>query len=734
MKFERLCFFLFLLPIRPTMAQSLDADSSKITNIHEAVKIERKNDPITTPNIGHVSLNYTNLRAVPTLMGEPDLIKALQLQPGVSAGVEGFAGMMVRGGNNDENMFLIDGNPVYQMNHLGGLFSAYNVEAVRGVEFYKGAFPARYGGRLSSVVDITTRTGDLEKIHLNLSVGLTSLKAAASGPIVKGRTTFAVAVRRSWLELVTIPALAIYNRNNKSSGEKTVAGYNFTDFNLKISHNLKSLGTLSLTGYYGYDHLKTGSHQFSTDKDEEGSYYYHIGENRLGWGNALAALQWHLPIGEAVTAWLNASYTRYNSVNKKKNETTWGRPVEEGYEHTLYKPQTTNGISDWTLKSAFKYAPDKRFSLGWGADYIRHCFTPEKETDNTYAYTQNASHVFADEASAYIESTWTPLNLLSVEAGIRGSLFHEHNGTTHTIAEPRLVIDFVCSPLLSVKAGYSRMSQMVQQVSDNYISLPTDFWMPISGNLKPLISDQISAGVYFKANENYSFSVEGYYKKMQHLLEYREGYNLMPTSTPWYEKLTEGSGRAYGMDLQIEKSHGRVTGFIGYGLLWSDRLFPQLNNDKRFPSKYDNRHKFNISLTYHISPKMELNAAWTYMTGNRITLALENYAYPEGLPTDIVPPYPNKDEEMLNYYNGKNNVRLPAYHRLDLGLNIYKPLKKKRMSIWNISLYNAYSRMNPIMIEKNNDRQTMGGQSLQPRFRKFSLFPVIPSFSYTYKF
>lgn len=321
---------------------------------------------------------------------------------------------------------------------------------------------------------------------------------------------------------------------------------------------------------------------------------------------------------------------------------------------------------------------------------------------------------------------------LQFNAGLRGSFFRVE-GKQYPVFEPRISANFRLSPIVSLKAGYAKMSQFVQQVSDNYISLPTDYWLPITRHFAPLTSHQVSAGIYVSPGQRYTFSLEGYYKKMSNLLEYKDNYKYMQTDS-WEQTLCSGNGRAYGMDFQAEAEFGNIQGFIGYGLMWSDRLFPELNGGKRFPSKYDNRHKVTLSATWRLSPRIELNAGWVFMTGNRATLSLENYAYPDGYPTDIVPTYPNKEEEMPNYYEGKNNVRLPAYHRLDLGINFYRPLKRGRMRIWNISLYNAYSRMNPIMIEKNNQKQTTDGQSLAPRFRQFALFPLIPSVSYTYKF
>lgn len=711
-------------------------DTLRTVHIQEVVKIGHRADKMTTPQMGMTVMNRDAIKRVPTLFGEADVVKALQLQPGVSAGTEGFAGMLVRGGENDENMFLIDGCPVYQMNHLGGLFSAYNAEAIHDITFYKGAFPARYGGRLSSVTDITMKNGDLGKWHANFTVGLTSANISASGPLVKNKTSLAVALRRSWLELVTVPALAIMNASKKKSGEKTIAGYNFTDFNLKLSHHMKRMGTLSLLGYYGHDRLKMGEHDFSTDKNTESEPYLHKDENRLGWGNLLGALKWHLPINSFLILDTRASYTRYRSDFKQTVETERGETTDPKYEYSRAYSETRNAIHDLSVNASLTYIPTEKIIVRGGVNYTHHSFSPENETRESTSLpsglTTGKSDLPANEWNAWLEGDIEASAWLRFNAGVHGSFFRVQ-GKQYKEVEPRVSANFRLGPKVSLKAGYARMSQFVQQVSDNYISLPTDYWMPITRNFAPLTSDQISAGIYVSPDERFTFSAEGYYKKMHNLLEYRDNYRWMTNST-WEEKLTSGSGRAYGMDFQAEADFGKIHGFVGYGLLWSDRLFDDLNGGRRFPSKYDNRHKLTLSATWNISERTELNCGWTFMTGNRATLALENYPYPEGYPTDVVPPYPQKNEEMPDYYEGKNNVRLPAYHRMDLGINIYRPLNRGRMGIWNISVYNVYSRMNPIMIEKNNERQTMEGKHLPPRFRQFALFPIIPSVSYTYKF
>lgn len=724
-----------LLSVSKEQSAPVAKDTVRSFYMQEVVKTAPRIDKPRNPQMGMTVMDDNAIRNVPTLLGEPDVIKALQLQPGVSAGTEGFAGMFVRGGENDENLFLIDGCSIYHTNHLGGLFSPFNANAVSHLTFYKSAFPARYGGRLSSVTDLSMKSGDYESWHGNFTMGLTSANVSFSGPLVKDQTSLFVALRRSWLELVSVPALAIINASKKKSGEKVIAGYNFTDFNLKLSHRLRRFGTLSLLGYYGHDRLKMGEHRFSND-GEDTDPYFHKNENRLGWGNMLTSLRWHLPINTLFAYNMKASYTRYQSDFRKTVETVSGREGKNGYENNGSRTESRNAIHDLSVDASLAFIPSDRTIIRLGTQYTHHRYTPEEEIQESTSLPSgngnNESRVIANEWNAYLEGDLEVFHWLRFNAGMHGSFFRVE-GKQYQVFEPRVSADFRLSPVVSLKAGYARMSQFVQQVSDNYISLPTDYWLPITRNFSPLTSDQFSAGIYVSPDKKYTFSVEGYYKKMDHLLEYRDDYKDLQV-TSWEDRLTSGSGRAYGADFQTEADFGKLHGFIGYGLMWSDRLFADQNGGKRFPSKYDNRHKVTLSATWKCSERVELNAGWVFMTGNRVTLSLENYSYPDGYPTNIVPSYPHKDEEMLDYYAGKNNVRLPAYHRLDVSINIYRSLRRGRTGIWNVSLYNAYSRMNPIMIEKNNQKQSMDGTPLAPRFRQFALFPIIPSVSYTYKF
>lgn len=412
----------------PSVSKEQSAPVAKDTvrsfYMQEVVKTAPRIDNLRNPQMGMAVMDDNAIRNVPTLLGEPDVIKALQLQPGVSAGTEGFAGMFVRGGENDENLFLIDGCPIYHTNHLGGLFSPFNANAVSHLTFYKSAFPARYGGRLSSVTDLSMKSGDYESWHGNFTVGLTSANVSFSGPLVKDQTSLFVALRRSWLELVSVPALAIINASKKKSGEKVIAGYNFTDFNLKLDHRLRRFGTLSLLGYYGHDRLKMGEQRFSSN-GEDTDPYFHKNENRLGWGNMLTSLRWHLPINTLFAYNMKTSYTRYQSDFRKTVETVSGREGKNDYENNGARTENRNAIHDLSVDASLAFIPSDWIIIRLGTQYTHHRYTPEEEIQESTSLPSgngnSESRVIANEWNAYLEGDLEVFHWLRFNAGLHGS-------------------------------------------------------------------------------------------------------------------------------------------------------------------------------------------------------------------------------------------------------------------------------------------------------------------------
>lgn len=719
-------------------------------SLEEVVITGQSNDKqsVLSTQMGALEINQQTIRSTPVMFGEADIIKTLQLTPGVSAGTEGTAGMYVRGGNVDENLFLIDGNPVYQINHIGGIFSAFNPEAISGMDFFKSGFPSRYGGRLSSVVDVHMKEGNMKEYHGSATIGLISGNLNFEGPIVKDRTSFNISLRRTWLDVLSAPGLAIANKITKKNGVRTRARYAFHDLNLKLNHIFNERSRMYFSLYNGNDVLKGGSSDFPSSSNIEENYNYDT-DVSLRWGNIMATTGWTYVFNNRLFGKLSGVFTRYHSKLKSTDHDISGKEGDSDYYERFSENTTNTGIMDFGVRTSFDYLPVSSHHIRFGGDYLVHRFRPEYNHSSSYDKSDNFISeinkeyandlLWGHEAGMFVEDDWTLLPSVRINAGLRFSLFNVQ-GKTYTGLEPRVSLRWLLGDNLSFKASYSRMNQYVHLISNSFISLPTDAWMPVTHKLKPLLSDQVSAGFYYDLNKTYSFSVEGYYKTMENLLEYRDGHTFTPSYLNWENKLTAGEGRSYGAELMVRKETGRTTGWIGYGLSWADRQFDELNLGKRYPARFDNRHKLNIVVMHKISPKVEISAAWSYTSGNHVTLSLENYEehatgghfdYQEGYGYD--PLY-----NSIDYYEGRNNYQLPAYHRLDLGLKIYRPKKKGRMGIWTISIYNVYSRMNPFMIYKSDkevrDPNSQYGYKYVPVFKTVGIMPIIPSISYTYKF
>ncbi len=687
---------------------------------------------------------------LPVLFGEPDVVKALQVLPGVSQGVEGFTGLYVHGGDNDQNLFLYNDLPLYHVSHLGGIFSSFNVSTIRNVDFFKSSFPARFGGRISSITNINMAQPDFDRFTGKFTVGLLAANGYITGPIIKDKLAFSAAVRRSWIDLIGVPALAIFNAIRKKDGKKTIAGYNLTDFNARIDWKLGS-GKIYAIGYYGYDNLKIGERTFEPDNDYSHNSvntsgddvyqtrFYEENTNRLSWGNWAVSLNADFRIGpgylNTVTYW-----SRYSSHYRQKSEHQADLDDESTFGYTLNC--TRNSISDIGVNTQYMLQFGLIYLLKAGVGYVHHCYHPEGlindyvDADRRWSDNNGNPAVKSNEMFAYIDNLFNFGEKVSLDAGLR-YVSHQIRGSLFPRFEPRTSIRISLSGDYSIKASYAHINQFVQQVSSNYINLPTDLWQPIARGDKPLSSNQFSLGFYGNLPKDTYFSVEGWYKTMQNLVEYREGISSLNPGLDWDEKTTTGKGWAYGADISVTKEIGKLTGTFSYGLMWNWRKFAGLNGGLKFPAKFDNRNKININVTYRLNDRIEFNAGWTYMTGNRITLSLYNYDEPG----DNFPDAPSvgigtsgfdwEQASGLDYYSERNNIRFPAYHRLDLGMSIYKQLKNGKRSIWNVSLYNAYCHMNAITIRKDN---FVGFGDESRSFQKFSLIPVIPSVSYTYEF
>lgn len=710
---------------------SIDFDMTPSSRVLREVEVEgsrNRQQAISSPSIGSINVGKAAIASTPVLFGESDVIKTLQLEPGVSAGIEGMAGMYVHGGNTDENMYMLDNIPLYQVNHLGGLFSAFNVEALRNVDFYKSSFPARYDGRLSSYMEVNTKDGSLEAHHGSARLGLTSGAFNIDGPIGHRGTSYSVALRRSWYDLLTIPAFAIANSFIKDNEEKTSVGYAFTDLNAKITHRFSERSKLYAMLYYGEDYLRYKS-TWDDPKDSENSADYTHDYHHLRWGNIVGSAGWSYVLTPKLFGEFTAAYSRYASRMTSEDEN--GTRVDGAVTtFTRDRNVTRNEINDWILKADFDWRPHAAHRISFGLGYTFHDFMPARsrrhittdEIDNVVTDRVTAYH--AGEANAYAGGDWQPLNSLRVNYGAHFSIFNIE-GHTHAHLSPRLSARWSASDNWSFKAGYARTVQYVHQLMQSSISLPTDQWVPVIGDQKPQTADKIAAGAYYSPFRDYVVSVEGYWKWMDNLLDYADEYYLLPPDDEWSSKLTPGKGTSKGIDFKISKEFGRFTGHISYSLMWADRQYAGRNGGRRFPARFDNRHKINIVANWRINDRWEVSGAWTGMSGNRITL-------PTQIWSDPMLSGPWHYDMLLG--TDVNNFRLPFYHRLDLSFKRYT-----EKGYWTFSLYNAYCNMNTIAVRRDySDNPTYdpvtGKTDYLPVFQKIKLIPVIPSVSYTWLF
>nr|MDE6670421.1 hypothetical protein [Muribaculaceae bacterium] len=645
---------------------------------------------------------------------------------GVSAGTEGLAGMYVHGCIADENLYTLDNIPLYQINHLGGLFSAFNTEAIKNADFYKSAFPSRYDGRLSSYLDVHTKDGSLSEHHGSFTLGLISGAFNIDGPLKRGRTSYSLALRRSWLDVLSIPALAI--AGHFLDDTKPKFGYALTDVNAKINHHFSDRSRAYVMFYWGNDYLRAGSEEVPTLYRDYKSLYL----SNFNWGNLVASGGWNYVFSPRLYGEFTAAFTRYNSILKYK-ENEWLYEGGDVIDYNLEQTKDRNGITDWIARSDFEWNASNWQKVTFGASYTHHNFVPSRTsrsivTPEADFYTERPGITYtANEVNLYAGDNLSPTANFRADVGAHFSLF-SIEGKTFTGFSPRVSARLTVAPGLAVKAAYDHTVQYVHQLVRGTVSLPSDQWVPVTANWRPQTADKISAGIYWSDKRNWTLSFEGFWKQMHNILDYKDNFYLSNISEVWDANITSGSGRARGIDFKAVYNAGPLTLQASYALLWADRKFAEKNGGRPFPSMFDNRHKINLMLNWHINDRWDLNATWTGMSGNRITLSTMNWEDPGLSPWhfDMILP------------ENLNNYRLPFYHRLDIGA-----VRRTRRGHWTFSLYNAYCNMNVIGVVRsekedyNNYVEIVPGVLTtvhKPVFKYLRLLPIIPSISYTWIF
>ncbi|MBL4703485.1 MAG: TonB-dependent receptor plug domain-containing protein, partial [Flavobacteriales bacterium] len=628
-------------------------------------------------------------------------------------GSEGTSGLYVRGGGPDQNLILLDGVPIYNASHLFGFFSVFNADAINSVKLIKGGFPARYGGRLSSVIDIKMKEGNMKEFHGEGSIGLISSKLTLEGPIKKDKTSFLISGRRTYIDLLARPLI-------KSIGEGVTAGYYFYDLNAKVNHKFSDKDRLYVSAYMGDDKAYTNISESWTNG---GSNYSYTEEAQLKWGNLITAVRWNHMVSNKIFMNTTLRYSKYRflvGADETNSETTGGTTNTNSFSYA-YK----SGIEDWSGKVDFDWVPNPNHFVRFGAGDIYHTFTPGV---NQYQVTEsNASAIdttfgadkeFAHELFAYIEDEIKIGERLKGNAGLHFSGFLVGSKNYWSL-QPRINGRYLLNDVSSIKASYASMTQFMHLLTNAGIGLPTDLWLPATERVKPQTAHQWAAGYARTFKKKYEVSVEGYYKIMNNLIEYKDGASFFSTEQDWQDKIEVGRGWSYGGELLIEKKIGKTTGWIGYTLAWTNRQFENLNFGEVFPYRYDRRHDIGAALTHEFNDRVSVGVVWVYGTGNAVTLGLERYQSVYGTQFGW--------GGEIEHIESRNNYRMPAYHRLDVSVNLKKEMKWGERT-WSFGVYNVYSRQNPFYLAFGYD--DTGNRKLY----QYSLFPFIPSFNYAFKF
>ncbi|MDR2039462.1 MAG: TonB-dependent receptor [Bacteroidales bacterium] len=688
--------------------QEVEITANKVERIQEKTQMSSINVPIA------------QIKSLPAFLGEVDLMKVLQLMPGIQSGGEGTSGLYVRGGGPDQNLILLDGVPVYNVSHLFGFFSVFNADAINNVEILKGGFPARYGGRISSVIDINMKEGNMQKFHFEGSTGIVASRLTLEGPIWKDRTSFIISGKRTYIDLLAKPFITIANKQNDD--ETINVGYYFYDLTAKINHKFSDKDRIYLSAYMGDDKFYANykyDHEYDYDKNKMG----------LKWGNITSAFRWNHIFTNRLFSNITLTYSQYRfltSADYWYRERDWNG-MEEIYQDFYNGIRYKSGINDWSGKISLDYIPSPNHYIRFGGNVIYHTFNPgvlASEIDDL-SLDFGGDKIYAYEYSFYAEDDVKLTNKLKINLGIHWSGFNVRK-QFFSIIQPRLSARYLLTDQLSVKAAYSRMGQYIHLITNSNVGLPTDLWVPTTNRLDPQTSHQVAIGLAQNFRNKYEISLEGYYKTMDQVLEYKEGSTFFDVGGNWEEKIQQGDGRSYGIEFFAQKKVGTLTGWIGYTLSWTDRIFENINGGKRFPYKYDRRHDLSIVATKMLTPKIELSAVWVFGTGNSITVPIGIY--------ELSDPSNGGTPETYYEYGERNSYRMDPYHRLDFNISFIRKRGQYERK-WIIGVYNVYNRKNPFFIDIHSKyRSDNGIPQVKYEYAQYSLFPIIPSVSYQFKF
>ncbi len=692
---------------------NVSLEPNVVTTKEVVISGEREDKNTQSTEVGRVDIPIDKIKKLPAMFGEVDILKSIQLTPGVQSAGEGNSGFYVRGGGPDQNLILLDEAVVYNASHLLGFFSVFNADALKNVELIKAGMPANYGGRLASVLDISMKEGNNRKFEIDGGIGLISSRLTVQGPIKKDKCSFIVSGRRTYLDLLMKPFL------NKTSPFKK-GGYYFYDLNAKINYYFSDKDRLFLSGYFGRDVFKLNNPDFS---------------NSIDWGNTTATIRWNHLYNAKLFSNLTLIYSDYKfHLTAAQN---------------LYEMKLFSGIRDYGAKFDFSYMPSIRHNIKFGTVYTYHTFTPNNasaKSGDTQFDLGGSVKLYSHELAFYLTDDFDLSEKIKVSGGLRYSMFFHvgpydrynldqtgkisdtiHYGTNDLIKmysglEPRVAVKFGINANSSIKASFTMNYQYIHLVSYTSVSLPTDIWVPSTSLVKPQIGYQYSLGYFQNFRKNmWETSFEVYYKDMRNQIEFKEGAqpedNLKNNTD---NNFVFGRGWSYGAELYIKKRVGKTTGWIGYTLSWTQRKFPDINQGRTYYAKYDRRHDVSIVVTQELGKRWSISAVWVYATGNAMTMPLSRYFL---------------SGSIIQEYSARNAFRMPAYHRLDLSATLEGKEKpgRKFHSSWSFGIYNVYSRMNPYYIYFETSGNLLDF-NLQTVAKQVSLFPIIPSVTWNFKF
>ena len=690
---------------------------------------EREDQNVQSTQMGKMELDVEKIKTLPAFMGEVDILKSIQLLPGVQSAGEGNAGYYVRGGGPDQNLILLDEGVVYNASHLFGFFSVFNADAVKNVTLIKGGMPAQYGGRLASVLDISMKEGNSKEYHVQGGLGFIASRFTIEGPIKKDTASFIISGRRTFIDLFLREPFVKEGSNAEGNS------YFFYDLNTKINYRLSDKDRLFISGYFGRDVFAF--------KSSESDFRV-----RVPWGNATASARWNHLFNDKLFLNTTLVFTDYNFSFEAE---------QQQFEFKLF-----SGIRDWNGKVDFNYYPSILHNLKFGVNYTHHTFTPSNvsaRSGETQFDLGEIVKLYSHEGAAYVNDDWDVTENFSISAGLRYTYFNQVGPFDRYVQNEDLeIIDTIhydagesvqlynnIEPRFSTRLNLSKTSSIKGSVTQNYqyihlaslssASLPTDVWVPSSTKVKPQIGWQYALGYFKNLKENlWETSVEVYYKTMQNQIEYREG--AQPDDdikNNQDNNFVYGKGWSYGAEFFVKKTKGRWNGWVGYTISWTYRKFPDLNENKTFPAKYDRRHDVSVVLTYEINKKWSIGATWIYATGNSLNLP-QSRMFLNG-PIDLAQlvSNPTVPGQIYYEYGDRNSYRQDPYHRLDISATLQGKKHKRWEGSWNFSIFNVYNRYNPYFIYFDDSVDENTGQ-YQLQAKQVSLFPIIPSVTYNFKY